>query len=64
MCGITGNLNLNGNSVSSNILRRMSNALTHRGPDGAGQWIEHEIGLGHRRLLIIDLSEKGTDYAF
>ena len=36
MCGITGSLNLNGNSVSSNILRRMSNALIHRGPNGAG----------------------------
>ncbi len=59
MCGITGILNLNGNSVSSHILKRMSDALNHRGPDGAGQWIEHEIGLGHRRLSVIDLSDKG-----
>ena len=59
MCGITGILNLNGNPVSSNILRRMTDALIHRGPDGAGQWIEHEIGLGHRRLSIIDLSDNG-----
>ncbi len=33
----------------------MCNALVHRGPDGAGVWTEHGIGLGHRRLSIIDL---------
>ncbi len=59
MCGITGILSLNGNPVSSHVLRRMTDALMHRGPDGEGQWIEHEIGLGHRRLSIIDLSDKG-----
>ena len=59
MCGIAGILNLNGSPVSSNLLRRMSDALVHRGPDGAGQWIENEIGLGHRRLSIIDLSDNG-----
>lgn len=59
MCGITGIFNLNGESVSSVILRRMTDAISHRGPDGEGQWIEGNIGLGHRRLAIIDLSPAG-----
>lgn len=59
MCGIAGLLNLNGESVSPIILRKMTDAIAHRGPDGEGQWIEGNIGLGHRRLAIIDLSPAG-----
>lgn len=59
MCGITGLINLDGASVSPVILKKMTDAIAHRGPDGEGQWIEGNIGLGHRRLAIIDLSPAG-----
>ena len=59
MCGIAGILNLNGEPVSSVILRRMTDAVAHRGPDGEGFYIDSFIGLGHRRLAIIDLSPAG-----
>lgn len=59
MCGIAGLINLNGDAVSPVILKRMTDAIAHRGPDGEGQWIEGNVGLGHRRLAIIDLSPMG-----
>lgn len=59
MCGITGVFNLNGEPVSPVILRRMTDALAHRGPDGEGFYIDSFVGLGHRRLAIIDLSPAG-----
>ena len=59
MCGIAGVVNLNGEPVSPAILKRMTDAIAHRGPDGEGQWIEGNVGLGHRRLAIIDLSPAG-----
>jgi len=59
MCGITGLINLDGAPVSPVILKKMTDAIAHRGPDGEGQWIEGNIGLGHRRLAIIDLSPAG-----
>lgn len=59
MCGITGIFNFNGESVSPVILRRMTDAIAHRGPDGEGFYIDNFVGLGHRRLSIIDLSAAG-----
>ena len=59
MCGIAGLVNLDGEPVSPVVLRRMTDAVAHRGPDGEGQWIEGAVGLGHRRLAIIDLSPAG-----
>lgn len=59
MCGIAGLINLNGEAVSPVILKRMTDAIAHRGPDGEGQWIEGNVGIGHRRLAIIDLSPAG-----
>jgi asparagine synthase (glutamine-hydrolysing) len=59
MCGITGILNLNGETVSPMILKNMTDSIVHRGPDGEGQYIDGQIGLGHRRLAIIDLSHAG-----
>ena len=56
MCGITGIFNLKGKSVSYGNLRKMTDTLVHRGPDGEGYFIDRFIGLGHRRLAIIDLS--------
>jgi asparagine synthase (glutamine-hydrolysing) len=59
MCGIAGLIHLNGEPVSPVILKKMTDALLHRGPDGEGHWIEGNVGIGHRRLAIIDLSPAG-----
>jgi asparagine synthase (glutamine-hydrolysing) len=59
MCGITGLIHLNGEPVSPIILKKMTDAIAHRGPDGEGHWIEGNVGIGHRRLAIIDLSPAG-----
>src|SRR5450631_2628881 len=56
MCGIAGILNFDRKPVDERVLGRMTSALAHRGPDGSGVWIEGPVGLGHRRLSIIDLS--------
>jgi asparagine synthase (glutamine-hydrolysing) len=59
MCGITGILHVTGRPVSVAILHRMMDVIRHRGPDGEGSWTDGSIGLGHRRLAIIDLSPLG-----
>lgn len=59
MCGVAGIFNLNGEPVSPVILRGMTEAIAHRGPDGEGFYVDSFIGLGHRRLAIIDLSPAG-----
>ena len=56
MCGIAGLINLNGEPISPPLLKRMTDAIAHRGPDGEGQWVEGSVGLGHRRLAILDLT--------
>ena len=57
MCGIVGILNLNGASqIDKTILNNMNESQLHRGPDAGGLHIEDHVGLGHRRLSIIDLS--------
>lgn len=56
MCGIAGLMHTDGAIVSPVTLQRMTDAIAHRGPDGQGHWIEGNVGLGHRRLAIIDLS--------
>lgn len=59
MCGIAGIFHLNQEPVSPVILKKMTDAIAHRGPDSEGQYIDHYVGLGHRRLAIIDLSPAG-----
>ena len=59
MCGIAGLINLNGDPVSPALIQGMTDAIAHRGPDGEGQWIEGNVGIGHRRLAVIDLSPSG-----
>jgi asparagine synthase (glutamine-hydrolysing) len=59
MCGIAGILNFNNEPVSTVVLQSMTDAIAHRGPDGEGHFIEGPVGLGHRRLAIIDLSPAG-----
>ncbi len=56
MCGIAGLVHTDAAAVSPVALQRMTDAIAHRGPDGQGHWIEGNVGLGHRRLAIIDLT--------
>lgn len=60
MCGICGILRFDGQSVDPAALDRLTDAIAHRGPDGRGTFIDDSVGLGHRRLSIIDLSEAAT----
>jgi asparagine synthase (glutamine-hydrolysing) len=59
MCGIAGIFNLNGEPVSPVNLRKMTDAIAYRGPDSEGFYTDSFVGLGHRRLAIIDLSPAG-----
>jgi len=58
MCAIAGELRFDGRAVDAENLFRMRDTMIHRGPDGEGHYIspDQELGLGHRRLSIIDLS--------
>ncbi|WCB46377.1 asparagine synthase (glutamine-hydrolyzing) [Nitratidesulfovibrio vulgaris] len=60
MCGIAGILNHDGSPVGRHELRRMTDAIAHRGPDGEGWHFDRGIGLGHRRLAIIDVTAAGA----
>jgi len=56
MCGIVGKINLdNQTPVEAELIRRMTDVIAHRGPDGIGKHMSGPVGLGHRRLAIIDL---------
>lgn len=61
MCGIVGKLYLDGRQpVEREVIEQMLGAIVHRGPDGQGQHVSGPVGLGHRRLSIIDLSDSGA----
>lgn len=60
MCGIAGIYDPNA-PVAPRTLDRFTNALAHRGPDGQGTLLDNPVGLGHRRLAILDLSEAGSN---
>jgi asparagine synthase (glutamine-hydrolysing) len=55
MCGICGVFNFKGDPVDAQLVHEMTNSISHRGPDGDGYFVKGPIGLGHRRLSIIDL---------
>lgn len=61
MCGIAGIWNLNGEALPEGRLKRFTDAIYERGPDGSGyeHFDNQSLGLGHRRLSILDLSEAG-----
>lgn len=60
MCGISGILSFNDSPVSRQVAIDMRDSIAHRGPDGAGLFINEKIALGHRRLSIIDLSDNAS----
>ncbi len=66
MCGIAGMFNYRtGAPLDREVLQRMTGVLSHRGPDGEGMYVssEGDLGLGHRRLSIIDLTSGGQPMA-
>lgn len=62
MCGIAGIVSNDSSHVSEGRIKSMTRSIVHRGPDGEGCWIsdDRKVGLGHRRLSIIDLSSAGN----
>lgn len=59
MCGIVGVYNKDHSPVFRQILHKMSNKISHRGPDGNGLYLNGNIGLAHNRLAILDTSPRG-----
>jgi asparagine synthase (glutamine-hydrolysing) len=59
MCGIIALQSLDGHPVSEDLLRRLTRTLWHRGPDDDGVYVEGSVGLGFRRLAILDLTPTG-----
>lgn len=58
MCGICGEIRFHGQRGSAETVERMTDTLASRGPDGSGLFHHNHLAMGHRRLKIIDLSEK------
>ena len=58
MCGIAGELRFDGIAPVREAIERMSMRLARRGPDGTGYWQNGPVAFAHRRLAIIDLSER------
>ncbi len=59
MCGIAGIVRLDGATVSADSIGVLTDLIAHRGPDDAGVHVDGHVGLGHRRLSIVDLSPAG-----
>lgn len=60
MCGLSGEIRFDGGRPDLAAVERMTDRLAPRGPDGRGVWSQGPVALGHRRLKIIDLSERGA----
>jgi asparagine synthase (glutamine-hydrolysing) len=60
MCGIAGVVNLDGKPVDPRAVLDMRDSLAHRGPDGSGLHVDGPVGLGHRRLAIVDLNPRAA----
>lgn len=60
MCGITGIYNLSGEPVSLQEIKQMNETLAHRGPDGEGYYADGHLALGHKRLAILDPTQRGN----
>jgi asparagine synthase (glutamine-hydrolysing) len=60
MCGICGELRFDGQAPDETVLKSMIDVLARRGPDAGGQYISGPVAFGHRRLAVIDLSERSS----
>ena len=58
MCGLAGEMTFDGTLADATAVARMTDTLAPRGPDGSGLLMRGRVGIGHRRLKIIDISEK------
>lgn len=66
MCGLVGFIRHDGSKYDMELLNRMSDTIKSRGPDDVGCWLDEQagVGLGHRRLSIVDLSPAGHQPMF
>lgn len=60
MCGIAGIFNLDGTPIAHQTIKAMAYKMAHRGPDGEGFFISDNIALAHKRLAILDTSDRGS----
>lgn len=60
MCGIVGVYNLDREAVFRDDLKKMAEVINHRGPDGQGYYVSNNLGLAHKRLAILDTSDRGA----
>ncbi|KUL77952.1 MULTISPECIES: N-acetylglutaminylglutamine amidotransferase [unclassified Streptomyces] len=60
MCGLSGEIRFDGQPADLTAVERMNEQLVGRGPDGQGSWHRGPVALGHRRLKIIDLTDRGA----
>ena len=60
MCGIAGIIDLKNRGINPAVIKKMTDALAHRGPNGEGIYVEKGLALGHRRLSILDVSAAGN----
>jgi asparagine synthase (glutamine-hydrolysing) len=60
MCGISGLIRKNNGTIQIGLLQQMNELIRHRGPDADGFYYWSNVGLAHRRLSILDLSEEGN----
>lgn len=60
MCGIAGLIDLSHRLDKKDVVKRMMDSMTHRGPDASGIWVDGDVAFGHRRLAVIDLSAGGN----
>jgi asparagine synthase (glutamine-hydrolysing) len=60
MCGLSGEIRLDGGLADVTAVAAMTRAMEPRGPDGSGLWSQGPVALGHRRLKIIDLSDRAA----
>jgi asparagine synthase (glutamine-hydrolysing) len=60
VCGIVGRVNFRSKApIDQAVIEKMCELVRHRGPDGSGVFVKGAVGLGHRRLAVIDLSDAG-----
>ncbi|MFT6896778.1 MAG: asparagine synthase (glutamine-hydrolyzing), partial [Paraglaciecola sp.] len=64
MCGIAGFTQFTGTMGNKDTLKKMGDSIYHRGPDAGGEYLNDHVGLAHRRLSIIDLSDAGIQPMF
>ncbi|PZV79136.1 asparagine synthase (glutamine-hydrolysing) [Algoriphagus aquaeductus] len=64
MCGIAGIIHKKSQSITEDLLDSMGESISHRGPDASGKFLQDNLGLVHRRLSILDLTEAGNQPYF